>query len=576
MTSEPGLPKAALESCSSLKLFKRNPGSIKLLGLAIVLAMATAMAACSEQSEESSKTPARIAPLLKGLGSHTHPVTTRSPLAQRYFDQGLNLVYAFNHAEAVRSFRQAALIDPDCAMAYWGQALALGPNINAPMSTEHAREAYEAIQLALKSKASSSEHDYIQALATRYSNDEKQDRKSLDRAYAEAMRDLAHRYPNDNDVQTLYAASLMNLRPWNYWEGDGKSYDETAEVVPVLEAVLKRNPNHIGANHYYIHAVEATNSPERAIPSAERLQAEVTGAGHLVHMPAHVYIRVGRYADASEANVRAIAADENYITQCRAQGIYPLGYYPHNIHFLWASSSMEGRSQVALDAANKVASKVEVGKLDEIPSWARIFTVIPLYAKVRFGKWDEILNEKSPKLNRPFYTGIWHYARGLAFTAKGQSGAARQELARLNKMANDHAVAELEVGATTVGKLFEIASSVLAGEIEAKGGNFEKAISHLERAVRLQDGLPYNEPADWYYPVRQSLGAVLLAAGYPAEAETVYWQDLEQNPENGWSLFGLAKSLRSQEKNDQAAEIERRFRNAWARADVALTASRFD
>jgi len=575
MAGKPGLTKTALRSVCSRRWLRRNPENIRLLSLAVVLAMATAMAACSDPSEEFRETQTRIAPLLKGLGNHTHPVATRSPLAQRYFDQGLNLVYAFNHAEAVRSFRQASLIDPDCAIAYWGQALALGPNINAPMSPEHTRQAYEAIQLALRSNASNSERDYINALARRYSKDPGQDRKALDKAYADAMRQLAARYPQDDDAQTLYAAALMNLRPWNYWQGDGKAYPETTELVPVLEAVLQRNPNHIGANHYYIHAIEATGSPERAIPSAERLQAQVTGAGHLVHMPAHVYIRVGRYADASEANVRAIAADEDYITQCRAQGIYPLGYYPHNIHFLWASSSMEGRSKVALDAAKKVASKVEVEKLDEIPSWARIFTVIPLYAKVRFGKWDEILQEKSPLVNRPFYTGIWHYARGLAFTAKGQSGSARKELASLHKLASDPSVASLKVGATTVGNLLEMGSSVLAGELEAKGGNFEKAISQLERAVRLQDGLPYNEPADWYYPVRQSLGAVLLAAGHPAEAETVYWQDLRQNPENGWSLFGLAKSLRAQEKNAQAAEIERRFRKAWARADVTLAASRF-
>jgi tetratricopeptide (TPR) repeat protein len=554
------------------------PNSLKwlrLLGLAIVLAMATAITACSDHSNQTAESQPRIAPLLKGLGSHTHPVTTRSPLAQRYFDQGLNLTYAFNHAEAVRSFRQAAVIDPDCAMAYWGQALALGPNINAPMTPEHASQAYEAIQLALKSKASDTEHAYINALAARYSKDPHQDRKALDKAYADAMRDLASHYPQDDDAQTLYAASLMNLRPWNYWEGDGRSYSETAEVVPVLEAVLKRNPKHIGANHYYIHAVEATDSPERAVPAAERLQAEVTGAGHLVHMPAHVYIRVGRYADASEASVRAIAADENYITQCRIQGLYPVTYYPHNIHFLWASSTMEGRSQVAMDAANKVAAKMRTAKLDDLPAWGRVFTVVPLYAKARFGKWDAILQESQPEVKGPFYAGVWHYARGLAFNAKGQSGPARKELASLQKMANDPSIVSIEVGGTSVGNLFGIASSVLAGELEAKQGSFEKAISHLDRAVRLQDALPYNEPADWYYPVRQSLGAVLLAAGRPAEAETVYWQDLKQNPENGWSLFGLAKSLRKQGKNDQAMEIEKRFQKSWSRADVTLVASRF-
>ena len=575
MTAKTILPRFDMGLANSIKWPMRMRKRFKLIGLAIVLAMATAMTDCSDPSADSVDSQQRIAPLLKGLGSHTHPVTTRSPLAQRYFDQGLNLVYAFNHAEAVRSFRQAALIDPDCAMAYWGQALALGPNLNAPVSPEHARQAYEATKLAQQSKASDRERAYTNALVRRYSADEHADRKALDRAYASAMRNLAELYPDDDDAQTLYAAALMNLRPWDYWEGDGNAYPETAPVVPILEAVLKRNPNHIGANHYYIHVVEATDTPERAVPAAERLQAEVTGAGHLVHMPAHVYIRVGRYADASEANVRAIAADEDYITQCRAQGIYPLGYYPHNIHFLWASSSMEGRSQVALDAAEKVASKVQAKELDDLPSWARIFTVVPLYARVRFGRWDDILREKTPKLKRPFYTGIWHYARGQAFNAKGQLPSARQELASLKKMASDPLISSLEVGATTVGKLLEIASSVLAGEIEAKQRNFDKSISHLERAVRLQDGLPYNEPADWYYPVRQSLGAVLLDAGRPGEAQTTYWQDLRQNPENGWSLYGLAKSLRAQDRNDRAFEIEQRFQKAWSRADVTLHASRF-
>lgn len=551
------------------------PTRAKLLGLAIALAMVTAGTACSDRSDDTAESQPRIAPLLKGLGNHTHPVTTRSRLAQRYFDQGLNLTYAFNHAEAVRSFRQAALLDPDCAMAYWGQALALGPNINAPMTPEHATQAYDAIQLALRSKASDAERAYINALARRYAKDPGPDLKALDKAYADAMRDLARRSPEDDDAQTLYAAALMERQPWNYWERDGRPHSETAEVVPVLEAVLKRNPRHIGANHYYIHAIEATDSPERAVQAAERLQAEVTGAGHLVHMPAHIYMRVGRYADASEANVRAIAADEDYIAQCRAQGLYPVTYYPHNIHFLWASATMEGRSQVALDAANKVASTMGMEKHDDLPAWAHIFPVVPLYAKARFGKWDAVLQEAQPKADNPFHTGIWHYARGLAFNGKGQPGPARHELARLQKMTNDRSITSFEVGNTTVGTLFGIASSVLAGELEAKQRNFEKAISHLERAVRLQDGLPYNEPADWYYPVRQSLGVVLLEAGRPAEAETVYWQDLKQNPENGWSLFGLAKSLRAQGKNDQAIEIEKRYQKAWSRADMTLAASRF-
>lgn len=561
---------AALSRRQTLGLRRRW----SLFGLALALALAMAGVGCSDQLDEAAEAEPRIAPLLKGLGNHTHRITTRSQLAQRYFDQGLTLTYAFNHAEAVRSFRQAALLDPDCAMAYWGQALALGPNLNAPMSSEHGRQAYEAIQLALKSRANESERAYIDALAMRYSSDPQQDRQALDRAYADAMRSLVDRYPQDDDARTLFAAALMNLRPWDYWQGDGKPYPEVAEVVPTLETVLKRNPNHIGANHYYTHAVESTDRPERAIPSAERLQAEITGAGHLVHMPAHIYIRVGRYADASDANIRAIAADEDYITQCRAQGIYPLAYYPHNIHFLWASSSMEGRSKVAIDAAQKVASRVQVGKLDELPSWARIFTVIPLYANARFGKWDEILQEDRPGIDRPFYIGMWHYSHGLAFTARGQLDLARQELSRLRALSSKPS-ARLEVGSTTVGKLFAIASSVLAGEIAARQHDYDKAISHLQWAVLLQDGLPYTEPPDWYYPVRQSLGAVLLEAGRAAEAETVYWQDLKRNPENGWSLFGLEQSLKAQNKHQQAVDIERRFQLAWVRADVTLKASRF-
>lgn len=566
--------KASGSAAFSRRQIQRAHERLLLFGLAAAMATATLMSGCSDRFDEVAEAEPRIAPLLTGLGNQTHPISTQSPMAQRFFDQGLVLTYAFNHAEAVRSFRQAALLDPDCAMAYWGQALALGPNLNAPMSAEHGRQAHDAIQMALNSKANEKESAYINVLAKRYSNDPHQDRKVLDKAYADAMRELVKHYPKDDDAQTLFAAALMNLRPWDYWQKNGKPYPETVEVVSTLETVLQRNPNHIGANHYYIHAVEAT-APERAIPAAERLQAEVTGAGHLIHMPAHIYMRVGRYADASDANIRAIAADEDYITQCRAQGIYPLAYYPHNIHFLWASSSMEGRSRVAMEAARKVASKVQAQQIDQLPPWARIFTVVPLYAKVRFGKWDAILQEEQPKLKRPFYTGIWHYTRGLAFTAKGQLGPAHDELNRLNALARNPAIARLEVGSTTVGSLFGIASSVLAGEIAAKQRNFDKAISQLELAVLRQDALPYTEPPDWYYPVRQSLGAVLLDARHLAEAETVYWQDLKQNPENGWSLFGLAQSLRAQGKNEQAAEIDERFQRAWARADVTLVASRF-
>ena len=518
----------------------------------------------------------QIAPRLQNLGDHKHPVTTSSPRAQLFFNQGLTLTFGFNHREAGRSFREVARLDPDCAMAYWGQALVLGPNINMPMPPDAEPQAYELIQkaVALKAKVSERERAYIDALAKRYSNEEKPDRTTLDRAYAEAARQLSERYPDDLDAATLYAEALMDLRPWNYWTKDGRPYPGTLKIVSVLESVLERNPNHPLGIHLYIHAVEAVK-PELAEAGADRLGKLAPGAGHLVHMPSHIYRRLGRYADASEANVQAIAADEDYITQCRAQGIYPLGYYPHNIHFLWDAASMEGRSEVAIDAARKVASKLSAEKLREMPM-LNSFAVVPLFAYTRFGKWEEILQEPRPADDLLFLAGIWHYARGLAFTATGRLGAAATELESLDKIAADKSLQELALFSPNSGApIIKIAAEVLAGRLAAKRGETEKAIAHLHRAVLLEDALVYTEPADWHYPVRQSLGAVLLQAGRAAEAETVYWEDLRRNPENGWSLFGLMKSLEAQGKTEQDEEIEQRFRKAWTSATVTLTASRF-
>ena len=525
---------------------------------------------------KSAVVEGQIAPRLQNLGDYKHPVTTSSPRAQLFFNQGLTLTFGFNHREAARSFREVARLDPDCAMAYWGQALVLGPNINMPMPPEAEPQAYELIQkaIALKAKASERERAYIDALATRYSNEEKPDRKALDRAYAEAARQLSERYPDDLDAATLYAEALMDLRPWNYWTKDGRPYPGTLKIVSVLESVLERNPNHPLGIHLYIHAVEAVK-PELAEAGADRLGKLAPGAGHLVHMPSHIYRRLGRYADASEANVQAIAADEDYITQCRAQGIYPLGYYPHNIHFLWDAASMEGRSEVAIDAARKVASKLSAEKLREMPM-LNSFAVVPLFAYTRFGKWEEILQEPRPADDLLFLAGIWHYARGLAFTATGRLGAAATELESLDKIAADKSLQDLALFSPNPGApIIKIAAEVLAGRLAAKRGETEKAIAHLHRAVLLEDALVYTEPADWHYPVRQSLGAVLLQADRAAEAETVYWEDLRRNPENGWSLFGLMKSLEAQGKTEQAEEIEQRFRKAWDRANVTLTASCF-
>jgi tetratricopeptide (TPR) repeat protein len=518
----------------------------------------------------------QLAPRLQKLGDHKFPVTTDSDRAQLFINQGMNLTYGFNHKEADRSFKEAARLDPDCAMAYWGMALALGPNINLPMSPDAAPLAYEFIQkaISLKDKVSAKEQVYIDALAVRYAGVAPPDRKKYDLAYADAMKNMHMQFPNDLDVATLYAESVMNLRPWDYWTRDGKPFPETVEIMNVLESVLAQNPNHPGAIHLYIHTVEYAR-PQLAESGADRLLKLVPGAGHLVHMPSHIYRRIGRYDDATLSNLAAIEADEDYITQCRAQGVYPLAYYPHNIHFLWDSATMEGRSVMALEAAQKSSSKVPEGVWRDIPLLHQ-FLVAPLFAYTRFGKWDMILAEPQPPEDSPFWNGIWHYARGLSFTAKGDLDAAGDELSELKKISAIDWLADYRVTFSRNGAkaILDISISVLSGEIQAKQGKYDAAIAELHRGVLLEDNLIYNEPPDWHIPVRQVLGAVLIEAGRPEEAEAIYWQDLRQNRENGWSLFGLMQSLRSQGKKAEAEAIETRFDNAWSKADIVIPASR--
>jgi predicted Zn-dependent protease len=551
---------------------------------AVVLAAASLAvpSAAQQPNHQHYEKPARsdrpapsgqLAPRLQNLGRHTFPVTTRSRQAQLFINQGVNLAYGFNHAEAGRSFREAARLDPQLAMAYWGQALVLGPNINAPMAPEEEPKAYELAQkaLALRAGASARERAYIEALAKRYTG-RAEDRAAGDRAYADAMRDLERRFPGDLDAATLYAEALMDLRPWAYWAPDGTAQPGTAEVVATLERVLAKHADHPLALHLYIHALEA-HQPRKAEAAADRLLELMPGAGHMVHMPSHIYMRVGRYADASASNVAAALADEDYITQCRAQGIYPMGYYPHNVHFLWSSATMEGRSAAAIEAARKVASKVDDEAMKGLPFLAG-FRVVPYYALTRFGKWDEMLAEPAPPENL-YLTGIWHYARGLAHAAKGQLYDAERELAEVRKIAADPALKFNLFSPNTADNILAIAPEVLAGDIAAKRKDFAAAASHLERAVRLEDALVYTEPAEWHYPTRQILADVLLQAGQAREAETVYWADLYRNPENGWSLHGLARALRAQKRDDEAAAAEKRFEKAWSRSDVKLTASRF-
>ena len=516
-----------------------------------------------------------LAPRLQDLGTHAFPVTTRSRQAQRFIDQGVRLAYGFNHAEAGRSFREAARLDPRCAMAYWGQALVLGPNINVPMAPEDEPTAYELAQKAvsLKATATPRERAYIDAVAQRYSG-RKEDRAARDRAYADAMHSAMKRFPADLDLATMYAEAVMDLRPWGYWMPDGSPYAETPEAVAVIESVLKRDPNHPGANHLYVHLLEPTTQARRAEAAADRLRTLMPGAGHIVHMPSHIYARIGRYADASATNEQAVRADEDYIAQCRAQGIYPMGYYPHNIHFLWWATSMEGRGQDAIGAARKVASKVSDEAMDGLPLLAG-FRVVPYYALTRFGHWDEMLAEPAPAERFLYLRGSWQYARGLAHLGKGQLDEAEKDLAEVRRIAADPGLNFTLFSPNTAASIFAIAPEVLAGELMARRKDYDGAIAHLERGVRLEDSLVYTEPAEWHYPVRHALAAVLLEAGRPREAETVYWDDLRRYPENGWSLLGLAQALRAQKRDADAALIEARQAKAWAHADVKPASSRY-
>jgi tetratricopeptide (TPR) repeat protein len=527
----------------------------------------------NDQTSQPSPTGA-LAPRLQKLGTHVFPVSTRNRQAQLFMNQGLNLSYAFNHAEAGRAYREAARLDPNLAMAYWGEALALGPNINAPMDPANEPKALEVIQkaIALKPKASPREQALIDALTQRYSG-RGEDRRARDVAYADAMRKVHLQFPNDQDIAMLYVESVMDLRPWGYWTRDGLPYERTAEVVALTEQVIARNPQHPGALHFYIHLMEAYQA-DKAEAAADRLLTLMPAAGHMVHMPAHIYQRVGRYADAQRSNELAIAADEDYISQCRAQGLYPMAYYPHNLHFLWFAATAEGNSKLAIEAARKAASRVDDETLKAVPLLAG-FRVVPYYALTRFGKWDEMLREPEPPATSAFLRGMWHYARSTAFLGKGQTNDAEQEFGKLNDIMADKSLDHPLFSPNTGRAVLSIAQEVLAGEIAAAKKNYDEAVAHLERAVRLEDALVYTEPAEFHYPPRQALGAVLLEAKRPAEAETVYWEDLRRNRENGWSLFGLMQALKAQGKNDEAAMVEARFKKAWARADVTLSASRF-
>ena len=507
-------------------------------------------------------------PLYTDLGNHHHEVTTKVPRAQQFFDQGLRLVFGFNHAEAIRAFNEAIRLDPDCAMCYWGKALAYGPHVNAPMDSASGVAAYAAAQNALAHlpRASARERDYIHAVSKRYAVAPAANRAALDSAYARAMGDVVRKYPDDLDAATLYAEALMDLRPWNYWKMPaGEPYPGTPEIVAQLERVLQSNPNHPGACHYYIHAVEAVQ-PEKAIPCAERVAGLMPGDGHMVHMAAHIYIRVGRYNDAIESNVHAIHTDETYIEDQHPMGVYPIGYYPHNLHFLSFAGTMAGRGTMAIDAARKLVSKADLKVARQVPMVQSFVPFLDL-TLVTFGRWDDVLQQPLPPADLQYASAMTHYSRGVAFAATAKWPEAAAEL---------DAVKQAAAAATGDSKpVLEIAMHALLGEIAARKGQLDEAITHFQVAKGIEDGMLYFEPPTWYYPIRHSLGAVLLRAGRPAEAEQVYREDLKRFPENGWALFGLLQALRAQGKTADADQVEQRFRRAWQGADVTLVASRF-
>jgi tetratricopeptide (TPR) repeat protein len=521
-------------------------------------------------------TPADTVPLYDNLGDHHYAITAAEPEVQAYFDQGLRLYYAFNHAEAIRSFQEGRRLDPGCAMCAWGEALAFGPNINMPMDSAGGVAAYEAIQAARWVQADETEKEQalIAALAVRYAADPPAERASLDSAYARAMADLAAAYPEDPEIAVLYGESLMDLRPWNYWTADGEPQPGMAEALASFERITATNPEHPGACHFFIHAVEAEH-PDRAIPCAERLASLMPGAGHLVHMPGHIYIRVGRYADAIRVNEHAVHADETWIQDQRPGAtVYTAGYYPHNYDFMSFGAAMAGRSSVAIEAAEKVAELVPAEML-RAPgmSFLQHWSTRHLQIRVRFGLWDQILSSPPPDEDLLHARGMYHYARGRALTAGGDLDDAGRELERLEALADDPSLADLRMEFNLSGAILAVAENILAGAIAEARGDHDSAIDRLREAVAREDALLYGEPPELTVPARQELGAVLLRAGRPAEAEQAFREDLGRFRENGWSLHGLAQSLRMQGRSAEAEEVAERFVRAWREADVELPAA---
>lgn len=529
------------------------------------------------QHQHAPAGDAKPAALIPGLGEVHHPVSTANPEAQRFFDQGMALVYGFNHDEAVRSFNRAAELDPQLAMAHWGIALANGPNINMPVDAEHEKAAYDAIQKArsLASRASEAERAYIEALAKRYSNDPKADLKKLDVDYKNAMADLSRRYPDDLDAATLYAESLMDLNPWQFWSKEGKPNAGTEELVSVLESVLRRNPDHIGANHYYIHAVEASLHPEWALPSAQKLKVLAPSAGHLVHMPAHIDIRSGNYDAAARANAYAAEADREYFKTTGQQGMYPMMYYSHNLHFLAVAHGMQGRYQDSRKAADQLNAHLsqflhsDGPMLEAILPMLDAFMPMPTLTMVRFRRWDDMLKTPAPDQKLTASTALWHFGRAMAYSSTGKIDSAEKERSMMISMVKAFPP-ERPYGFNTASSVFSIAENLLSGKIAMAKNDKKGAIGFLKKALEVEDSLNYDEPEDWGLPIRETLGGVLILSGDFADAEKIFRAELEKHPRNGRALFGLTESLKAQGKKQGAAFVQREFESAWKNADTKL------
>lgn len=512
------------------------------------------------------------------LGDYHFEITTNSHLTQRYFDQGINWSYGFNHAEAERNFRKALEHDPLCAMCYWGIAFVLGPNINAPMPKEAIKPAYEALQkaIALQENVTPREKAYIKALSSRYSLDESSDRSHLDRDFAKAMSKLASDFPTDLDALTLYAEALMDTTPWHYWSNEGQPLVATNDIIANLQRVLAKNPNHPGANHYYIHVLEAYH-PELGEEAADRLRDLVPDAGHLRHMPSHIYLRIGRYQDAIIANQKGIAADKRYLDRCLLESLYTQMYMPHNYDFLIAASALTGQSRLTLDTAKELSQLVTpLLQRDHVMVDIQQFWITHLMAMVRFGKWNEILKWSQPANKLLYAKGLWHYAKTIAFIRLKKLEEAKLELNKLIEIAdNPHLTREMVMGLNSAKSILEIASHEALGEWHADLGELEVALTHLKKAVEKQDSLVYIEPPSWYHSTRLTLGEILLKSNQFNEAEKIFRQDLEKFPQNGWALFGLKQALLKQSKFQEFENTRILFKKAWQYADIQLTSARF-